>query len=1337
MYCKFGKSIVLLLVLVWAVKDGFAQTQTSRFGNIWYFGEVGLDFNCNPPRVLRGESKITPWVVGSSTLSDECGDLRFYCNGDTIWDFAHNFIVGPAIPLNGSRQSTQSSVILPHPQDPKKFFFFTVDGDEVNNFNGLSYTELEIGGNPIFPVSNQVLVRGTNEMVTACSDGNGGYWVVTKLKGKDEFRSYHVTNTGVDTSAVRSTAGGTASESGQLKFSPDGRFLAITRPLQLFKFDIATGAVKNFSLSLGVSSSGFPWLDDGTGIEFSPSGSFLYTNNFNGGVTPGEEGVYQFDLRSDDEMIIRATPLRISPPSTVLKGGFQVGPDGKIYIIEGASVDKLSIIHRPEYLGTDADFEYRFINLRLTSPGTYFPNFNQSWFFEPALFFVNGGCNKDTTYLELNDKLWYSLTDSNDIDSVRWTIDDPVAGTQVKSGFKVPHYYDQFGCFNVTIEAFSHKLGGSVIRRRLARISQMPTTELGPRDTTLCVNPKQLFRTVATFDNPFSEYTWYYKTFADVAAGIPDLGLNPISSGPDITPKVEGRFWVVKTFKCCTNSDTIDIHHDSIIPFFKVNDGLQCERNNSYEFTNLSTPTFKNTSWKFGDATSDTGKIVTKKYNAIGSYYVEMAAESQFGCKTKITRIMLVVKHPVAKFSIDTNQLCFKGNVFKFKDSSTIEFGNGSIQKWTFDLGDSTTTGQKQFTKSYTKPGTYTVMLAINSSQDCKDTAYKQVKVFSQPVAGFAIDDTSQCRLGNVFTFTDTSSSSIDSINYRWWTYGDATPPANRTGMPLQHNRSFNTVDSFRIKLKIGAGLNCYDSMTRYVHVHGDPFVDFSIPTPTQCLDGNRYDFDDTTFVEKGTIQTYLWDFGDSSPISNTGIGKSYAKYGSYNVKLKVISNKGCTDSVSKAVLLHPMPEAAFTVNPTISCFKNHSFSFSGAASFVPVGAITGYLWDFDDATTSTFQNPPAKVYAKDTAHEVKLIITSDKNCVDTAKQTVDFYPTPVAVIKVDNLIQCLEENVFYYKGDSSAAGNGTITEYLWNLGDGTIEDVPNPAGKFYIKADTFDVNLKVTTADGCTDTASVQVQVRPSPVANFSVAPACLFHNSVFKDLSTSNPGNIISWSWNLGDGTLTTDTNPVHTYDNTGAYTVTLSVESNYGCRASVTKINEAVVKGLPQAKFGMAKIDYDDKNTTVQFIDSSIDVSFWDWDFGNGIISSQQNPLIVFDDTVSLPVRFIVSNAEGCFDTVYRNVFIAPDFYFHVPSAFTPNKDELNRTFGGEGTRYYKEYYLRIYNRWGQQVFESNNSQERWDGTSNGEACPVGLYTYVYRLLDVFGQYHNYNGSLMLIR
>ncbi|HYG14548.1 MAG TPA: PKD domain-containing protein [Bacteroidia bacterium] len=1323
----------MTLALIGLCFQGFSQRQA----NIWMFGDgLSLDFNCVPPRPFKVGASIDG-DQGRSAISDKCGDLLMYSNGSKLWDMRHNIVRPFGDMLSGSPLSTQSSLIIPSRQDPTKYYLFTVDADENLNQNGLSYSNITVPTvAPIITAANQLLVRQVNEMISACEHANGrDDWVVVKVKNKAEFRAYKIDLNGVDTSAVVSKAGIAIAESGQMKLSPDGKWLVIRKPFQIFRFDNNTGEVIPF---ISDFSNIKDFLAEGNSVEFSPNSRFLYINNWNP-ADPPDNGYCQFDLGSGDSSKVKTTAFKIKDGGASPKGGMQLAPDGNIYVLDDPMNFRVSVIRFPNEQGSGCIYEDNVI-LMNGKVGLFFPTFNQSYFKdEHRPVTENLVCFSDTTLFSLNTSYWAGVTDNEPIDSITFNFDDPNSGPEnnlTVTTDKPRHVFTQTGCFTVRMEVFTGK--GSYQAQRVMRISELPTLDIGPPDTTLCTAPRniQLFAQIG--NNPGATYRWYYDTLGAPTGGPGSVGEKfPITFDPDVKATLTGKYWVKKSWKCCDAWDTITVYHDSIIPKFKLNDNLQCERDNNFIFSNTTTNA-DSTIWDFDYGPKKYGLQGVVHYPTIGTYHPKMTTLSANGCKGTIGTIVLVVKHPVARFFTDTAALCFKGNVFKVSDSSTIEKGHGSLQSWRFDLGDSAATSQKQFTKSYTKPGTYTMRLVVTSSQQCRDTAYQLIQVFEQPKSGFRVDDTTQCLSTNLFEYTDTSREGIDAINFREWTYGDGSPKAERTGQPLSHTKTYGSVDSFKVQLRTGSGIGCYDTATHYVHVFANPYVDFTIDAQQQCLNSNKYNFIDTTHVIKGTVATRMWDFGDSTPIGNSGLNKIYKKYGSYTVKFKAISNKGCADSISKSILLHPMPTAAFTVSDSITCFKNHTFDFSAAPSFIPVGTISSYNWDFGDGTIASVVDPSPLVYAQDTSHLVSLTLFSDKGCKDSVAKVIKFFPTPKAVISVNNPVQCIEENLFYYTADGSDAPGGNIKEYLWQFGDGTIDVGKTPNGKFYVNPRDYNVQLQVTTDDNCSDTTSVNVKILPSPVADFSVSPSCLFQPNIFTDKSTANPGKLVAWNWRLGDNTTSKDSSPVHTYSNTGTYTVTLEVISDFGCSASVTKINEAVVKALPEAKFGIIKTEYDEKNTTIQFVDSSIDVDQWYWELGAGKISTQQHPLEVYDDTATVPVKLIVSNDEGCYDSITQNIFVAPDFMFYVPNAFTPNNgDELNRYFGGEGTRYFKDYSLRIFNRWGEMVFESKNALHRWDGTFKGEFCPAGAYTYIYALRDVYGFYHNYKGVINLIR
>ncbi|MFT7102613.1 MAG: gliding motility-associated-like protein, partial [Bacteroidia bacterium] len=148
------------------------------------------------------------------------------------------------------------------------------------------------------------------------------------------------------------------------------------------------------------------------------------------------------------------------------------------------------------------------------------------------------------------------------------------------------------------------------------------------------------------------------------------------------------------------------------------------------------------------------------------------------------------------------------------------------------------------------------------------------------------------------------------------------------------------------------------------------------------------------------------------------------------------------------------------------------------------------------------------------------------------------------------------------------------------------------------------------------------------------------------------------------------------------------------------------------------------------------SSPNVVDWQYELGDGSESILQNPSHEYPDTGHYDIWQYVTTQYGCKDTANFQVKIDPEFRFYIPSAFTPDEDDKNEQFSGAGMGIV-DYRMRIYNRWGEMIFESNEYDYHWDGTHRGKQVQKGVYIYRFDLLDVLGEPHIYRGSVTLFR
>ncbi len=356
-----------------------------------------------------------------------------------------------------------------------------------------------------------------------------------------------------------------------------------------------------------------------------------------------------------------------------------------------------------------------------------------------------------------------------------------------------------------------------------------------------------------------------------------------------------------------------------------------------------------------------------------------------------------------------------------------------------------------------------------------------------------------------------------------------------------------------------------------------------------------------------------------------------------------------------------PVANFSFTSN---GCLTD-SVRFLGAAN-TGGRSVINHSWNFGDGGTASIQNP-AHLYLSANSYTVKYSVITDVGCLsDTASQTFAVSNPPVAKFAA-SIPGCTSLPVTFT--DQSDALGSTIVKWYWDFGDGSPQVIAtngNSQAHTYNAASTYTVTLKVEIASGCQSTLfSKQVIISAKPLANFSFTNACLPSGSTqFTDQSSVSAGNISQWSWNFGDGTTSTQRNPVHNYSSTGPFNVTLTVTTNNGCSDDSVKLMDKVY-AQPLAAFSApAEIC---NGSTINFTDQSTaansTITQWSWDFGDGTASTQQNPTKVYANPNTYVVKLTVTSAIGCLSTIAtKNIVVNPlptaNFNISAPDCINKN-------------------------------------------------------------------------------
>ncbi len=398
--------------------------------------------------------------------------------------------------------------------------------------------------------------------------------------------------------------------------------------------------------------------------------------------------------------------------------------------------------------------------------------------------------------------------------------------------------------------------------------------------------------------------------------------------------------------------------------------------------------------------------------------------------------------------------------------------------------------------------------------------------------------DTLLCNL------SDSALLQIDSVKgyqTRWY----------KNGTLLGTKHFFLARDTGTYNLVITNLGGCEASRIIRVRFAAIPNPSFSINTAAQCLTGNSFSFTNSSAIASGTL-SHLWSFGDGGTATTLNATRSYTAPGTYSVKLVSTSNNGCKDSTTQQVVVNPMPAASYSVNSAVQCLTGNSFSFTNSSA-IANGTLT-HLWSFGDGGTATTLNA-TKSYVGPGTYPVKLESTSNNGCKDSTTQQVVVNPMPTSSYSINTAAQCLTGNSFNFT-NSSIISYGTLT-HAWTFGDGGTATTPN-ATRNYVAPGTYPVKLVSTSNNGCKDSITRQVTVHPMPVAGFTVSPAiqCLTGNSFsFANISTVSGGTTTS-NWNFGNGSTSSNQNPINSYPNVGSYTVKLVSTSNNGCKDSTTR-------------------------------------------------------------------------------------------------------------------------------------------------------------------------------------
>ncbi len=504
---------------------------------------------------------------------------------------------------------------------------------------------------------------------------------------------------------------------------------------------------------------------------------------------------------------------------------------------------------------------------------------------------------------------------------------------------------------------------------------------------------------------------------------------------------------------------------------------------------------------------------------------------------------------------------------------------------------------------------------------------------------------------------------------------------------------------------------------------------DFSF---TNVCEGNENNFTDLSTLALSKITSWEWQYGDiqqgSSYIQNSSY--LYDSWGTYPVSLIVGSEFGCIDTITKNIEVYAVPITDFSA--TDVCFN--AINYFNDATTLANGNISSWDWNIGDKYNATTQNP-SYTFNQVGSYNITLVTFSNNGCSDTLTKTINVYDNPSANFTFDKV--CLNDTTTFT--DQSTMPNGQPGNWQWDFGDVVSAGSTNTSPTYvYTTPGMHDVQLIVASDKGCIDTISNQVEVYYLPEINFSALPieGCMPLEVNFTDASTIGNGSVINWLWKT-DGLALSDQNPIHTYSHDGTYDVSLTAFSDHGCVSSLMQNDFILVHPKPIANFSFEPQPTSIFFPFIEFENSSEGSVSWSWDFGDETTDNSENPKHTYPDSGYYNAQLISYTEFGCSDTSLQTVIIDPDFSIYTPNTFTPNGDGKNDNFSASGYGII-DYQMNIYDRWGNEIFSSSNSQQKWNGKDKkGNIVKIDTYVYDLHVTDVFNKKHHQVGNINVVR
>ena len=644
--------------------------------------------------------------------------------------------------------------------------------------------------------------------------------------------------------------------------------------------------------------------------------------------------------------------------------------------------------------------------------------------------------------------------------------------------------------------------------------------------------------------------------------------------------------------------------------------------------------------WDFGNGTVDTtfstGSF-TVQYNVgiTDTFTIRLIAVNE--CKSDTSYVTLVV----APNSI-APQISVSGNQLFGCAPHTVIFNNASTGAtnliWNFGDGSPLLNTPPQVTAvphTYNSAGIFPVIVRLQNG--CSDTSINlQVEVFAKPVANFLTN-------GNTFCAGDTvrvTNLSQNANGWRW-DFGDGFTSSLQNPVHTYAIGGIYTITLIADKVII-QGIVCSDTKQFTITVTSKPPANISYNSAgVHCI---PYTLNAAALGLGNEIATWYIVDTTVTPsvivINGPNAQYTYLKPGTFSAKLVVVNSAGCKDSAVINFTVNNKPTSIFSPLNISTCKNDTTITHINSTTYTGIDPLQ-YRWIVDNqliASTVNFTHRyQLGLFPLPYTFNTFLVTSNTFGCSDTARGTIIMQQPPRALFSFNNQNTCVPFNL-----QLNNTTTGT-TSYRWLLNGVQVSTAVSPTFAITQPATLYNITLIADNNFGCKpDTFNLSFTSLPKPKALFTVSDTLSCTGSLNIAVNNQTTG-AVNYTWIWGDGSPNSNfSNPTHLYTALGNFPVIL-IAGDGTCRDTTT-VNVKIAN-KPVVNFSVNKTE-ECGTVAVTFTNLTTLASTYLWNFGDGTISNQTNPVKIFPPrTTAYNIKLVATGTYGCKDSLVRaNLILA---------------------------------------------------------------------------------------------